>query len=468
MTEDEALVVEALTGGPEEFTPIVHRYQGAVFGVALARIRDFHEAEDITQSVFVDAFTQLERLQDAARLGAWLRTMAIHKSIDWLRQRRMTVDVEEIANDPAHAEPHESQKSNEPRERVMEAIGGLGKGQRETVTLYYLSGYTVAQVAAIQEAPVGTVKARLHHARKKLKRDMMEMVETMLQSEAPGEDLAQRVFEVLSQPPSQHVYDIQQALRHLGAENAMEGFARASEEPSAQTRHLAATFVGQFAGEHHEQAVELLTRGLRDANRHVRARTIRAALAEFSAPDELKRQSLIPLVVELLQDESRHVRETAARQLQDWPADVPLEKAARALLGEPNRQVRVAVEELLRVVLDHYAGEAPEAYPNQLDEQLARLIEMRNSPNAARRARGTQRMLGLPMTDEQKRRDIVPLVVAMLRDRARRVRHRAAFELWAWAADVPVEEVQAACRAESHDRTLKVMNQLLERVKQYN
>ena len=98
--KDEALVAAALAKGPEAFDPIVRRYQSAVFGVTLARVSDFHEAEDSAQSVFVDAFLQLDRLKDPARLGAWLRTMAINKSIDWLRRRRDSIDVEMAASIP--------------------------------------------------------------------------------------------------------------------------------------------------------------------------------------------------------------------------------------------------------------------------------------------------------------------------------------------------------------------------------
>ncbi len=56
MKVDLALVVAALSGGPERFGPIIERYQDAVFAVALARLRDFHDAEDIAQEVFIEAF----------------------------------------------------------------------------------------------------------------------------------------------------------------------------------------------------------------------------------------------------------------------------------------------------------------------------------------------------------------------------------------------------------------------------
>jgi len=61
---DEELVAAALAGDAKAFEPIVRRYQEAVFGVALARVRDFHAAEDIAQSVFIDAFTEAKEAEE--------------------------------------------------------------------------------------------------------------------------------------------------------------------------------------------------------------------------------------------------------------------------------------------------------------------------------------------------------------------------------------------------------------------
>ena len=142
MKDDVALVTAALSGEPETFGPIVERYQDAVFAVALARLRNFADAEDIAQEVFVEAFEHLGRLSDPSRLGAWLRSIAIHRCIDHLRQRRESVGLEEIAEqvEATSSNPHTVAEQQELRAQVMAAIGQLSKKQRETTTLFYVNG----------------------------------------------------------------------------------------------------------------------------------------------------------------------------------------------------------------------------------------------------------------------------------------------------------------------------------------
>ena len=92
----------AIGGNPEAFGAIITRYQASVFGVALARLRHFHDAQDIAQNAFVEAFESLERLIDPDRLGTWLSTITIHRCIDhitmnlWLQSfaYRISLSVE--------------------------------------------------------------------------------------------------------------------------------------------------------------------------------------------------------------------------------------------------------------------------------------------------------------------------------------------------------------------------------------
>ncbi|MFC1716299.1 RNA polymerase sigma factor [Candidatus Poribacteria bacterium] len=234
MKDDIALVVAALSGDPERFSPIIERYQDAVFAVALARLRDFHDAEDIAQEVFIEAFEHLGKLNDPGRLGAWLRSITIHRCIDHLRRRREIIGVEEIAEQLEDTgTPHTEMEKRELSDQVMIAIGQLSKKQRETTTLFYIDGYSQAEVARIQEVPVGTVKRRLHDAREKLKEEMIGLVEDVLKSGAPREDFGKRVFEILSRyghPPvsSEDWEEIGSQLREIGTAG-MDGFVKALE-----------------------------------------------------------------------------------------------------------------------------------------------------------------------------------------------------------------------------------------------
>ena len=463
--EDEALVHTALTEGPEAFAPIVRRYQSAVFGVALARVLDFHDAEDIAQAVFVDAFLQLDRLQDTGRLGAWLRTMAINKSIDRLRRRRDSVDVEQIANDPRHAEMHMALQNSEVRDQVMDAISRIGPAHRETITLHYLTGYSVEEIARIQGAPVGTVKARLHHGRKSLKREMIEMVETTLTEEGPGEELTKRVLEVLSRHEL-HSHDVYRELRKLGAKGAMNGFANAAESSSPQARRLAAYYAASFAvDDDMPLALEIVKRGLRDPNRQVRFGTV-LALKRLPCSRDVIRKEFVPLVIDLLFDQAKRVRQRAAWYLDDWAADVPLDRAAWALLKEPNRNVRKNKERLLQTVLEQHAGDGPEIRNDNVAEQLSRCQEDLTSRSARVRAGAIPDVLLLATRHPDRSREFVPLAVSKLKDPARRVRWRAAYELCAWAGEVPVQEVEEALVRETNTRARWGLERLLNRAKE--
>ena len=361
MQSDAELVAAALVGGPEAFGLVVRRYQDAVFGVALARLGNFHDAQDVAQEAFVEAFQRIGSLRDPARLGAWLRSVTIHRALNHLRRRREMTDEDEAtriaADDPT---PHGELERKELRERVLAAIARLSKTQRETTTLFYINGYSVEEVAAIQEVPSGTVKRRLYDAREKMKKEMIGVVEEVLKSEAPKEDFAKNVFDILCQhrASGDHPYahlgwgQLVEELRRMGPKG-MEGFVQAFQSPHSPTRALAAHMLNA-TGITGETVIELLKRALSDPNRKVRRSALEALLQdEMDVSDERKRKEFVPLVVPLLRDRSKRVRRLASWHLQHgWSGEVPLETAARAVLEEKDRVTRRLLEGLLRTVLN--------------------------------------------------------------------------------------------------------------------
>jgi len=372
MKSDVEIFADAMAGGPEAFAPIVEHYQDAVFGIALARVRNFHQAEDIAQGVFVEAFERLGNLNDPGRLGAWLRTITIHHSIDHLRKRREVTGIEQM---PEEASPVSTWRAREQqrdlREQVLAAIGRLSKVQRETTTLFYINGYSVQEVAAIQEVPAGTVKRRLHDAREKLKEEMMKIVENTLKAEAPKDDFGQRVFDLVCRykrpAPAWPMEDLERELRRIGV-RGIAGFEKAMSSPHSPTRRFALRLIAlahrsgpSTEREGKEAAVQLLKEALHDSNRRVRYWAV-PNLLELEVDDARKRNEFIPLVLPLLEDRTARVRTRVAWELGgcvEWESCrnrfyrfVPLEVAARSLADENDPLARIFKAALVRAIID--------------------------------------------------------------------------------------------------------------------
>ncbi len=373
MKADADLVAEALAGGSGAFRPILDRYQDAVFGIALTRLRDFHEAEDVAQEVFIDTFERLDSLKDPSRLAAWLRSVTIHHCIDVLRRRREGVDIEKAgAEASTSVTPEVEFERRELGQRVMAAIGKLSKTQRETMTLFYVGDYSIQDVAKMQEVPVGTVKRRLHDGREKLRTGTLEMFEGTLKADAPKSDFGDRVFELLCRHDRPAVRwpwkDIEEELRRIGVDG-VGGFTKAMQLPHAPTRGFALHFsrlmhdaAGAADDKRREAVVEALKSALHDSCKGNRALAA-VALLHLDVDSARKRDEFLPLVLLLLQDPTRLVRGRVAYELweraadAEWAAQVPLEATALALADEEQPMVRHRMAQLVRRIVEARWGQ---------------------------------------------------------------------------------------------------------------
>ncbi len=192
---DSVLVERVLAGNTEPFRELVGRYQDAVYGVALSRTGNAADAEDVAQEAFLSAFGSLEQLRDPARFGSWLYRIAVNCA-----KVRMRSDIRRRARHEAvpgrrteHPPADEAAGRNETRARVMDALGRLSQVNREAATLYYIDGYSTADISRFTGRPVGTVKRRLHDARAQLRKELVAMVETELKKGRPGKAFTEKV-----------------------------------------------------------------------------------------------------------------------------------------------------------------------------------------------------------------------------------------------------------------------------------
>ncbi|QJU57798.1 sigma-70 family RNA polymerase sigma factor [Sphingomonas sp. AP4-R1] len=167
--ENELLIVRCQLGEPAAFVELIQQWSGRLLH-HLQRTAGQDMAEDLAQEVWIRALRGIPRLRDGAKLRAWLFGIAHHVAIDRLRHRYAeTAMLAAVADVPA-AEPD---ADAETRSLLLNAeLARLPLVEREALTLFYLEGLSLAELADVQAVPIGTAKSRLFRARQMLRDSM--------------------------------------------------------------------------------------------------------------------------------------------------------------------------------------------------------------------------------------------------------------------------------------------------------
>ncbi len=174
-----AQVQAARNGARDAWDGLFQRYQLPLFTYVRELVRDREASLDIIQETFVNASRHLDSLRDDDKFGSWLFGIARQKCIHHWRQTGR--DERVFDSDPPSDEMPGSNGENPgaflvKRERENEFLAALEQlpvVHREAVTLHFLEEFPLDEIASLTGVPVGTVKSRLHHAKKKL-RELLE------------------------------------------------------------------------------------------------------------------------------------------------------------------------------------------------------------------------------------------------------------------------------------------------------
>jgi RNA polymerase sigma-70 factor (ECF subfamily) len=172
--DDSQLVQRATRGELSAFEHLVDRHRPVVIRVA-ARIVGSDEAEDVSQDAFLRAFHRLDRFRGDAPFRSWLLRITHNAALDHLARRRAEpVDPETLdTREPSAARPPADRLEMRERiERLERKLRGLSPQHRVVLVLRDAEGLTYEEIADITETPLGSVKARLHRAR----REFVEML----------------------------------------------------------------------------------------------------------------------------------------------------------------------------------------------------------------------------------------------------------------------------------------------------
>jgi RNA polymerase sigma-70 factor (ECF subfamily) len=178
---DDEIVRQVLGGKTALFELLMRRYNERVYRAARAIVRDEHEAEDVMQQAYVNAFTHLRQFNGAARFSTWLTRIAVNESLARMRRRGK---YEEFDDERSNVEPFMSSTPADNPERqaftaelrgLLEwAIDTLPDGMREVFVLREVEGLSTEEVAESLGVSADVVKTRLSRGRAALRRALLE------------------------------------------------------------------------------------------------------------------------------------------------------------------------------------------------------------------------------------------------------------------------------------------------------
>ena len=178
-TEDGYLIHKCLNGEKEAFGFLVDKYKASVHAFAYSQLWNFHDAEDIAQEVFLQAFRKLHTLRRWDSFLAWLYVITSNLCKKFIRQQSKQPDREFVEDiEPAILERPSvnSYQEEQAFESLYEALASLPEMYRQVLTLYYLGGMSSEGVARFLGTSPSNVRQRLSRARSKLKKEVLDMM----------------------------------------------------------------------------------------------------------------------------------------------------------------------------------------------------------------------------------------------------------------------------------------------------
>ena len=174
VAEREQLPVpQARAGEPAAWDTLFKRYQLPLYVYVFELVQDGQASLDVVQETFINAVRHIGSLRDDGKFGSWLFGIAHQKCIQrWRRQSRETNALEAIAEAllEVDADPRELLIRREREAEFMSLLNQLPLPQRSVLLLHFVEDFSLDEIAEITGAPPGTVKSRLHYAKRALRK----------------------------------------------------------------------------------------------------------------------------------------------------------------------------------------------------------------------------------------------------------------------------------------------------------
>jgi RNA polymerase sigma factor (sigma-70 family) len=200
-TADGYIISKCLNDGDSTaFGLLVDKYKASIYALAYSKLHNFHDAEDVTQEVFVKAYRNLPKLRRWDNFFAWLYSITSNLCKDFLQEKAKFSDsefIEDQSVDMLKTSSIRSFHDERAFESIREALDSLPEIYQQVLTLHYLGGMTGEEISEFLGVPHPTIRQRLSRARSMLKEEMIAMINTDYEHRRLSANFTFRIIEMV-------------------------------------------------------------------------------------------------------------------------------------------------------------------------------------------------------------------------------------------------------------------------------
>lgn len=164
------LVVRFQAGDDHAFAEIVQRYHDRLGYYVRRLLGEADAVEDVLQETWLTAFRSLSGLRSPRALSVWLYRIARNTALANRRRPRAWVELSD--EPPAPDADDDADFSPADADRIHAALGRLRPEHKEVLVLRFLEEMSYEDIAGVVGCPLGTVRSRIHYAKRELRREM--------------------------------------------------------------------------------------------------------------------------------------------------------------------------------------------------------------------------------------------------------------------------------------------------------
>lgn len=183
MNDDTAVIGQIRNGDPSAFGILVRKYQDRLFHCLSHLSRNSHDAEELAQEAFVQAYLKLKSFQGQSSFFTWLYRIAFNLAASRHRRKRplttLTQRAEQTGGEPSDPgeSPMDKVSRDERAAQVQAALASLAPDYRAILVLREMEGCDYETIADILDLPLGTVRSRLFRARMELRERLQPLLQ---------------------------------------------------------------------------------------------------------------------------------------------------------------------------------------------------------------------------------------------------------------------------------------------------